>query len=99
MIDTFPPDMPRPDINRITLYYPGQSADNPFGYSGQLALREQLLMTPGVRDMLKLPPNQVITEALEAKAVAEGMRTMLHDGLLKAFAGLTTLEEVYRVVG
>ena len=56
-------------------------------------------MTPGVRDMLKLAPNQITTEALEAKAVEEGMRTMLQDGLLKAFAGLTTLEEVYRVVG
>jgi type II secretory ATPase GspE/PulE/Tfp pilus assembly ATPase PilB-like protein len=27
------------------------------------------------------------------------MRTMLHDGILKAIAGLTTLEEVYRVLG
>jgi type II secretory ATPase GspE/PulE/Tfp pilus assembly ATPase PilB-like protein len=36
---------------------------------------------------------------LQAQAVSDGMRTMLHDGVLKAIAGLTTIEEVYRVVG
>ena len=98
VIDSLPPDIERPDINRLTLYRPGKSAENPFGFSGQLALREQLIMTPGVRDMLKLPANQITTEALEAKAVAEGMRTMLQDGVLKAAAGLTAIEEIYRVV-
>ncbi|OVE79324.1 hypothetical protein BVY00_00650 [bacterium G20] len=99
VIDSFPPELKRPDINEVTLYKAGTSNENPFGYSGQLALREQLLMTPGVQEILKLPPNQITTEMLEKKAVSEGMHTMLHDGLLKAFTGLTTLEEVYRVVG
>ncbi|HLA49083.1 MAG TPA: GspE/PulE family protein [Candidatus Saccharimonadales bacterium] len=99
VIETFPPEQKRPDINEVTLYKAGQSKDNPFGYSGQLAIREQLLMTSGVQEILKLPPNQVTTEMLEKKAVAEGMRTLLQDGLLKAFEGLTTLEEIYRVVG
>jgi type II secretory ATPase GspE/PulE/Tfp pilus assembly ATPase PilB-like protein len=99
VIDTFPPDLQRPDVNQVTLYKAGTSTENPFGYSGQLALREQLLMTPGVQEILKLPPNQITTEMLEKKAVEQGMRTMLHDGLLKAFEGLTTIEEVYRVVG
>jgi type II secretory ATPase GspE/PulE/Tfp pilus assembly ATPase PilB-like protein len=36
---------------------------------------------------------------LQNKAVEEGMRTMQHDGILKALAGLTSIEEVYRVVG
>lgn len=99
VIDTFPPELARPNVNDITLYKSGTSRENPFGYSGQLALREQLLMTPGVQEILKLSPNQITTEMLEKKAVEQGMRTMLHDGLLKAFEGLTTLEEVYRVVG
>jgi len=99
VIDTFPTDTKRPDVNQITLYRAGTSKENPFGYSGQMAVREQLLMTPGVQEILKLPPNQITTEILEKKAVTEGMRTMLQDGLLKAFAGQTTLEEIYRVVG
>lgn len=99
VIETFPPELKQPDVNEVTLYKAGKSKDNPFGYSGQLAIREQLLMTSGVQEILKLPPNQVTTEMLEKKAVAEGMRTLLHDGLLKAFNGETSLEEVYRVVG
>src|SRR3990167_3856878 len=99
VIDTFPTDTKRPDVNQITLYRAGTSKENPFGYSGQMAVREQLLMTPGVQEILKLPPNQITTEILEKKAVTEGMRTMLQDGLLKAFAGQTALEEIYRVVG
>ena len=99
VIDSLPPNIPRPDLNQITLYKPGSSPANPFGYNGQIAIREQLLMTPGVQQLLRLPPNQITTEILQAKAVEEGMRTMLHDGLLKVLAGLTTLQEVYRVVG
>lgn len=99
VIDTFPPGLDRPDISDITLYNPGTSAEVPFGYKGQVALREQLQMTPGVQQILRMPPNQVTTDMLQDKAIEEGMRTMLHDGILKAIAGETTLEEVYRVVG
>jgi type II secretory ATPase GspE/PulE/Tfp pilus assembly ATPase PilB-like protein len=99
VIDSLPPGVERPDLNQVTLYKAGASKENPFGYSGQLALREQLQMTPGVQQLLKLPPTQVTTEMIEAKAVEEGMLTMLQDGVLKAVRGETSLEEVYRVVG
>jgi type II secretory ATPase GspE/PulE/Tfp pilus assembly ATPase PilB-like protein len=99
VIDTLPQGISRPDMNQVTLYKPGSSPENPFGFSGQIPLREQLQMTPGVRQMLKLPPNQVTTEGLQQQAVQEGMLTMLQDGILKALRGETTLEEVYRVVG
>ncbi len=96
VIDTMGPHIQKPDINEITLYKPGSSPENPFGFVGQIAIREQMPMTPGVQAILRLPPNQVTTEILQAKAVEEGMRTMLHDGIIKACAGLTTLEEVYK---
>jgi type II secretory ATPase GspE/PulE/Tfp pilus assembly ATPase PilB-like protein len=99
VVDTLPPNIEKPDLNQITLYKPGSSEQIPFGYSGQVALREQLVMTQGVQELLKLPSNQVTTQALEKRAVEEGMRTMLHDGILKAIEGITTIEEVYRVVG
>jgi type II secretory ATPase GspE/PulE/Tfp pilus assembly ATPase PilB-like protein len=99
VIDSLPPGVERPDISNITLYKAGASQANPFGFSGQLAIREQLIMTPGVQQLLRLPPNQITTDTLQAKAIEEGMRTMLQDGVLKAIAGLTTLEEVYRVAG
>ncbi len=99
IIDTMPPDMDRPDINNITLYNPGSSDDAPFGYKGRVALREQFRMTPGIQQMLRLPPNQITTDMLEKKAVEEGMLTMLQAGILAAIAGDTTIEEIYRVVG
>jgi general secretion pathway protein E len=99
IVDSFPPKLQKPNLDKITLYKAGKSADNPFGYSGQLALREQLTMTPKVQALLRLPPNEITTDKLQAQAVAEGMRTMMHDGIIKALAGETTIEEVYRVVG
>lgn len=99
VIDGMPQHIQKPNLDNLTLYKPAASTANPFGYSGQLALREQLQMTNGVQQLLRLSPNQITTEMLQAKAVEEGMRTMLHDGVLKAIAGLTTIEEVYRVVG
>lgn len=99
VIDGLPPGVERPNLDDITLYKPGSSDENPFGYKGQLAIREQFQMTPGIQELLRLPPGQVTTEMLEKKAVEDGMLTMLQDGLMKVFAGETTIDEVYRVVG
>jgi len=98
VLDSLPQNMPRPDLNAITLFKPGTSVANPFGYNGQLAIREQLQMTPGIQQLLRLPPNQITTAMLQQKAQQDGMLTMLQDGILKALQGLTTIEEVYRVV-
>lgn len=98
VLSTLPEGTLRPDLNNLTFYKPGSSTDHPFGFTGQLAIREQLMMTSGIQQLLRLPPNQVTTEALQQKAVEDGMLTMLQDGVLKACAGITTIEEVYRVV-
>jgi type II secretory ATPase GspE/PulE/Tfp pilus assembly ATPase PilB-like protein len=99
VIDSLPPGVERPDVNNLTLYKPGASPGSPFGYTGQVPLREQMQMTPGIQQLLKLPPAQITTEVLERKAIEDGMITMLQDGVLKACAGITSIEEVYRVVG
>src|SRR3990167_1049945 len=99
IIDSFPPGLAKPDLSQLKLYKPGKSAEVPFGYTGQIAIREQLQMTPGIQKLLRQPPNTLTSAMLEDQAVAEGMRTMMHDGILKVIAGQTTLEEVFRVVG
>ncbi|HLG90618.1 MAG TPA: ATPase, T2SS/T4P/T4SS family, partial [Candidatus Saccharimonadales bacterium] len=99
VIDKLPPRVQKPNLEGLTLYKAGSSSSNPFGYSGQLPIREQLLMTPGVQELLRRPPNEVTTEMLEAQAIRDGMQTMQQDGVLKAISGHTTIEEVYRVVG
>jgi type II secretory ATPase GspE/PulE/Tfp pilus assembly ATPase PilB-like protein len=99
IVDTLPDNVPKPDLTNIQLFKPGSSADNPFGYAGQTPIREQMVMTPGVQELLRLPPNQITTDMLEQKARADGMVTMLQDGILKVIEGKTTIEEVFRVVG
>ncbi len=99
IVSTLPEGVERPDIDTITLYKPGISPISPFGYVGQTPIREQMLMSPGVQQLLRLPPNEITTAMIEQKAREDGMITMLQDGILKALQGRTTLEEIYRVVG
>jgi type II secretory ATPase GspE/PulE/Tfp pilus assembly ATPase PilB-like protein len=99
IVDNLPPGVERPNLTNLTLYKPGSSAEYPFGYTGQTAIREQLIMTPGIQQILRVPPQQISTNMIEQKAVEDGMTTMLQDGVLKAIAGTTTIEEVFRVVG
>jgi type IV pilus assembly protein PilB len=65
------------------------------GYRGRLAVHEVLLMTPEVNELVL---ERAHSDTVEKLAVAQGMITMRLDGLRKAAAGLTTLEEVLRVV-
>jgi hypothetical protein len=45
-------------------------------------------MTPGVQELLKLAAKPNYNPNVGKKAVEEGMRTMLHDGILKAIEGI-----------
>lgn len=99
VIETLPEGVARPDLGTLQLYKPGSSAENPYGYSGQVAIREQFRMTGEVRRILEQHTTVLSAPEIEAAAAKSGMRTMLQDGILKVCAGLTTLEEVYRVVG
>ncbi|HSX46939.1 MAG TPA: GspE/PulE family protein [Patescibacteria group bacterium] len=98
VIETLPADIEKPSLDNLQLYKPVSSADNPFGFKGQIALREQFLMIGKVAELLT-SGKQPTTQEIEAAAIASGMRTMLQDGVLKVIAGETTLDEIYRVVG
>jgi len=65
------------------------------GVRGRVGIYEVLKLTPGVRRLVEeLAP----AEAIRRGAVAEGMKEMWRDGLEKAKLGLTTLDEIGRVV-
>lgn len=99
VIDTLPPGVERPSLQGLQLYKPGSSPANPYGYAGQLAIREQFRMTGAIRQLLEQHTEVLSSQQIEAAAINSGMRTMLQDGILKVVAGETTLDEVYRVVG
>jgi general secretion pathway protein E len=91
--------VPRPNLDGLQLYKPGKSETNPYGYEGQVAIREQFMMTDTLRQLLENPKSQVSAQTIEAAAITSGMHTMLQDGMLKVIAGQTTLQELYRVIG
>jgi type II secretory ATPase GspE/PulE/Tfp pilus assembly ATPase PilB-like protein len=99
VVNSLPEGIDRPNLEGLQLYKPGSSESNPYGYQGQLAIREQFTMSEPLRQLLEDPKLTVTTQALEEAAARSGVRTMLQDGMLKVLAGETTLEELYRVVG
>jgi len=99
VLNTLPEGVERPNLEGLKLYKPGSSETNPYGFSGQLAIREQFTMDGAIRELLESPKNYISTQTIEEAAAKAGMRTMLQDGMLKVIAGQTTLEELYRVVG
>jgi len=98
VIDSLPEGTEKPDISNLQLYEPGSSDENPFGYKGQIAVREQFMMQGAISTLLESGKNPTAQE-IEAAAIKSGMRTMLQDGILKVIEGQTTLQEVYRVLG
>ena len=79
----------------IPLYRPRKNEESEDGYSGRLGIHEVLMVTPTIRSLIL---SGVSEDALLAQARTEGMMTMLEDGLFLAVQGLTTTEEVLRVV-
>lgn len=64
------------------------------GYKGRIGIFEVLAIVESIQ---KLVLERASDSALQKQAVANGMITMIQDGILKAIEGLTTLEEVWRV--
>lgn len=99
VIDTLPPSMARPNLAGLQLYKPVASPENPYGFKGQIAIREQFVMTGEIRKLLEVHDHVLSMQEIEEAAIKSGMRTMLQDAMLHVVAGRTTLEEIFRVVG
>lgn len=93
-----PPNISKPDINNLTLYKPGSSQQNPFGYAGRMVIMEQMLVSEQIQVYLRGDLKEVSSEFIEKAAKKQGMVTMLQDGILKACQGVTTIQEINRVI-
>lgn len=65
------------------------------GYKGRIGLFEVMEMDD---ELKKAILKGASSDEIEAISVGHGMSTMLEDGIRKALSGLTTLEEVIRVI-
>lgn len=82
--------------NPPTFYKPvGCKHCNRTGYKGRLAIHEVLLMSNTVEDAIIRGAK---ANELEQLARDEGMTTLREDGFQKAAQGLTTIQEILRVV-
>jgi type IV pilus assembly protein PilB len=81
--------------DKIPFYKPVKSEDSEDGYAGRLGIHEVLKVTSTIREIIIKGGSQ---DEIEAQAKKEGMMTMIEDGVFQAVLGLTTLEEVLRVV-
>jgi type II secretory ATPase GspE/PulE/Tfp pilus assembly ATPase PilB-like protein len=82
--------------NSATFYAAtGCSACHKTGYHGRTAIHEVLIPDDRLREAVAAGAS---TQSIRQAAVAAGMRTMLACGVEKAARGITTVEEVLRVV-
>ena len=79
----------------VPMYRPKATADAEDGYSGRIGIHEVLKMSSAIRELIIKGET---SQAIEAQAKKEGMMTMIEDGIFKCVMGMTTIEEVLRVV-
>jgi len=87
----------QPEEGEEIVFYRGRGCDRckGSGYKGRIGIFELMVMSDTLRDLiLKGASAAEIREA----AIAEGMKTLREDGILKVLEGMTTVDELLRVV-
>ncbi len=65
------------------------------GFKGRVAIQEFLVINNEIGELLD---NGATTHEIEQAAIRNGMKTIQQDGIDKALAGVTTLDEIHRTV-
>ena len=86
---------PKDTWDKIPFYKPVKSAEFEDGYSNRVGMHEVLKITSTIKEMIIGGKSQ---DDIETQAKKEGMMTMFEDGVYQAVLGVTTLEEIFRVV-
>ena len=81
--------------SEVPFYKPVPDAESEDGYKGRIGIHEVMRVTPTIKELiLKDAPS----DEIEKQARAENMMTMIEDGIFLAAQGITTTEEVLRVI-
>lgn len=81
--------------DKVPFYKAVPNPESEDGYSGRTGIHEVLKVTATIKEMIIKSASQ---DEIEAQAKKEGMITMIEDGVYQAVLGMTTLEEIFRVV-
>ncbi len=80
---------------KIPFWKPVPTSESEDGYGGRIGIHEVLKVTPAIKELIIRGGT---SDDIEKQAKTEGMLTMLEDGIFQAVRGVTTIEEVLRVV-
>jgi len=86
---------PKATFNNIEFYRPKPSKECSEGYRGRIGIFEVLNVTESIKELLI---KRATSDQIQVQAQKEGMITMVEDGFIKAAQGLTSIEEVLRVI-
>lgn len=79
----------------IPFYKPKSSEESKDGYKGRVGIHEVLQVTSSIKELILKGAS---VDETEKRAKEEGMMTMIEDGIFLAAQGITSTEEVLRVV-
>ena len=80
---------------KVPFYRPIGGEGKEGGYKGRIGIHEVFKVSSTIKELIIKGET---SDAIERQAKQEGMMSMLEDGVFKAVQGITTLEEVLRVV-
>ncbi len=79
----------------VPFYKAKENGQTPSGYAGRVGIYEVLPVTTTIKELVM---KNATGDEIQAQARSEGMLTMSEDGICKAAQGVTTIEEVLRVI-
>jgi len=82
-------------LTKIPFYRPKPSKEYPDGYKGRIGIYEILPITPTIKELIV---KEATASQIQEQAKKEGMKTMIEDGFIKAAQGITSIEEILRVI-
>jgi type IV pilus assembly protein PilB len=85
---------PKSALGDVAFYRP-KVKGNSAAYKGRLGIVEVLKVSDAIKDLIV---KKASTKEITTLAAQEGMRTMIEDGFVKAAQGLTSIEEILRVI-
>jgi type IV pilus assembly protein PilB len=84
-------------LDQDVTFYRGQGCEycRNTGYRGRTGIFELMVISDTIRDMIV---RRAAANELKAQAIREGMKTLREDGLEKVMSGVSTIDEILRVV-
>src|SRR3989344_2732255 len=86
---------PKQTIKDIPFFRPKASKACSEGYKSRIGIYEVLPVTETIKELIV---KKSTSDEIQRQAIKEGMITMVEDGFIKAAQGITSIEEVLRVI-